>query len=100
MRRSCCMFTSLFDIGYAFGASPISRLFINLYALKVAQLCRIVSLLQRLLSGSLCPDSYSLPTFLGWLTLSGLVAHFTPDWWLTMVRISQATLIPGSRGPF
>jgi hypothetical protein len=27
------------------------------------------------------------PHFLGWLTLRRLVAHFTPDWWLSMVQI-------------
>jgi len=81
------MVTSLFDIGYAFGACPISRLLINLYASGVAQLCRIVSLFLKLSSGSLCPESSVLTTFFGWLSLGGLVAHFAPDWWLSMVRI-------------
>jgi len=82
------MVTSLFDISYAFGASPISRLFINLYALRVAQLCRIVSLFQRLLNGSLCPESpqvvhlFGVAHFArnGGSLYSGLVAQYGPDY--------------------
>jgi len=44
---------------------------------------------QPLSSGSLCPESSGLTTFLGWLSLTGMVAHFAPDWWLSMVRIIQ-----------
>jgi len=33
------------------------------------------------------------PPFFGWLTLSGIVAHFAPEWWLSMVRISQKSTL-------
>jgi hypothetical protein len=66
------------------------KVILNLYARRVAQLCRIVSLFQQHQTGPTPRISSRLPPFLGWLTLSGLVAHFAPEWWLTMVRISHA----------
>jgi len=45
---------------------------------------------QPLSSGSLCPESSVFTTFLGWLSLTGTVAQFAPEWWLSMVRIIHA----------
>jgi hypothetical protein len=62
---------------------------------RVAQLCRNVSLFQKLLTGSLCPESSGLITLFGWLSFTGTAAHFTPEWWLSMLRIIH-TLAAGS----
>jgi signal transduction histidine kinase len=40
-----------------------------------------------------CPDSSFLFPFLGWLTLTGMVAHFAPEWWLSMVRIIHISIV-------
>ena len=53
---------------------------------------------QPLSSGSLCPESSGLTTFFGWLSLTGMVAHFAPDWWLSMVRIIHAEEKAEERG--
>jgi hypothetical protein len=65
------MVTSLFDIGYAFGASPISRLLLNLYARQLA-------------GGSVMPDCQPFSIAFNRLTMPGFhqfaclfeVAHF------------------------
>jgi hypothetical protein len=69
------------------------KLLLNLYALQGGSLTPDCHLILRLIIGSVCPESRYLSPFFGWLTLRRLVAHFTPDWWLTMVQISQAIML-------